>query len=93
MAAVDGVREFVLDFFHRGDDPFSSFVLDRPVDRPAGESMAGIRDVIGITSVYWFRRYRVVDFLSGYIESLNGASSRSIVAGLIARSWACTSGV
>ena len=52
-----------------------------------------MRDMIGIDSVYWFRRDLVVDFPSGYIESLNGASSRSIVAALIASNWSCTAGL
>ncbi len=37
---IDGVREFVLDFFHRRDHPFSGFVLDRPVDRPPGNGIS-----------------------------------------------------
>src|SRR5690554_929255 len=41
--------------------------------KPGCQSMSGIRDMIGIASVYWFRRDLVVDFPSGYIESLNGA--------------------
>ncbi|WP_157883994.1 hypothetical protein [Arthrobacter alpinus] len=48
--------------------------------------------MIGTASMYWFRRDRVVDFPSGYIERLNGASSRSIAAALIASNWVCTSG-
>ncbi|SEE78199.1 hypothetical protein SAMN04489740_2519 [Arthrobacter alpinus] len=51
-----------------------------------------IRDVIGTASMDWFRRDRVIDFPSGCIESLNGTSSRSIAAALIASNWVCTSG-
>ncbi|WP_230067944.1 hypothetical protein [Arthrobacter cryoconiti] len=61
--------------------------------RPGCQSISGMRDMIGIASVYWFRRDLVVDFPSGYIESLNGASSRSIVAALIASNWPLTSGL
>ena len=39
MAVIDRVREIGLNFIHCRDDPFSSFVLDRPVDRTAGEGI------------------------------------------------------